>query len=553
MQQKSQPLQIVLPVFLGAILLAGLYWLSLINYPLFHTFAELFSILIGWMVFLLAWNSRRFLENGYLLLIGISLLFVGVIDLFHTLAYKGVALFPGYDTNLPTQLWIAGRYLQSLALLIAPFWIHRRLNVAPVLAGFSLATIGLLTAIFAGYFPVCYVEGVGLTPFKIVSEYVIDGILALSILLLWRNGREAYDRRVLHFLILAILSSIVAELAFTFYVNVYGLSNLIGHYFKILSFYFFYKAIIETGFTRPFELLFHDLHQRELALQASHRELESSNQRLQEAFDQAEQHSKELVAVFSELNQAQTTLKDYTQKLEASNRELEQFAFVASHDLQEPLRKIESFSAMISEKAGASLGETERDYLERMQSAAKRMRKMIDDLLALSRVTSQGQPFTRVDLTEVTQAVLDDLGVRIRQTNGLVEVGELPVIQADPLQMHQLLQNLISNALKFRRSETAPIVKIHAEANSAQQTIICVEDNGVGFDMQKVSRLFQPFHRLHSRSQFEGSGIGLAICRKIVERHGGSISAWSEPGKGSIFSITLPENSYPSLQNEEVP
>jgi PAS domain S-box-containing protein len=240
------------------------------------------------------------------------------------------------------------------------------------------------------------------------------------------------------------------------------------------------------------------------------------------------------------LKQRNTAIQEYSHKLEQSNKELENFAFIASHDLQEPLRKIEGFGKLLAEKANPGLSENERLYVQRMQSAAERMREMIDDLLALSRVSSAGNPFVAVDLNRVIKAVIDDLEFRVKQTHGHISMDDLPTIMADPIQMQQLFQNLIGNALKFSRHDETPVVKIYSRASSAGRVEICVEDNGIGFDTAQADRLFQPFQRLHGRSEYEGTGIGLSICRKITERHGGSIRAWSEPGKGSTFLVDLP-------------
>jgi PAS domain S-box-containing protein len=250
----------------GILVLLGLYLSSLYNYLLFHSLAELFSIVAACGIFMIAWNSRRFLDNNYLLFIGVAYLFVGGFDLIHTLAYKGMNIFQGYETNLPTQLWIVARYLEGISLFIAPFFLKRKLKINFVLLTFTVATSLLLISIFHwNIFPICFVEGVGLTPFKKISEYIISLILLGSIVLLLRNRRE-FDRSVLQWVVWSIILTIVSELTFTYYVHAYGLSNLIGHFCKIVSFYLIYKAIIETGLTRPYTLLFRNLKQSEVLL-----------------------------------------------------------------------------------------------------------------------------------------------------------------------------------------------------------------------------------------------------------------------------------------------
>ena len=246
------------------------------------------------------------------------------------------------------------------------------------------------------------------------------------------------------------------------------------------------------------------------------------------------------------------------QELMRSNEELQQFAYIASHDLQEPLRKIQAFGDRLKTKYSEVLTEQGRDYLDRMQNAAHRMQVLINDLLSLSRVTTKIQSFIPINLTQATQEVLSDLEIRIQQTQAQIEVGELPTLNADPLQMRQLLQNLLSNALKFHRDDAPPLIKIYSRRLLGQEHKpsgilpmaevyqLFIEDNGIGFDEKYLDRIFNVFQRLHSRNEYEGAGMGLAICRKIVENHGGSITAKSTPGQGTTFIVTLPIKSHKS-------
>jgi light-regulated signal transduction histidine kinase (bacteriophytochrome) len=224
---------------------------------------------------------------------------------------------------------------------------------------------------------------------------------------------------------------------------------------------------------------------------------------------------------------------------------LQDFAYVASHDLQEPLRKIQAFGDRLLTKHAKSRDDERRDYLHRLVSAAARMSSMISDLLAYARVTTQSQPLVPVALSAVVQGVLTDLESSIERHCGQVEVAALPTIQADPLQMQKLLQNLMGNALKFHKPDVPPIVRVSARCESPKQIQILVEDNGIGIDEKYLDRIFQPFQRLHGRSETEygGSGIELAICQKIVTRHGGSITVKSAPGEGTTFIATLPVES----------
>jgi light-regulated signal transduction histidine kinase (bacteriophytochrome) len=247
---------------------------------------------------------------------------------------------------------------------------------------------------------------------------------------------------------------------------------------------------------------------------------------------------------------AEEALRDYADKLERSNRELQDFASIASHDLQEPLRKIEAFGDRLVARCADDLSEAGRVYIERMQDAAGRMRCLINDLLTYSRVTTKARPFAPVDLGRIAREVMSDLQVAIEQAQARIVLGDLPVIQADATQMRQLLQNLLSNALKFRHEGRAHEVRIGARLYTPERPEhraagprlceITVADNGIGFKQDYADRIFGIFQRLHGRGEYPGTGIGRAACRTILERHGGTIRASGRPGEGAAFVCTLP-------------
>jgi signal transduction histidine kinase len=243
---------------------------------------------------------------------------------------------------------------------------------------------------------------------------------------------------------------------------------------------------------------------------------------------------------------AERELKDVAEQLSQSNTHLLELSYLASHDLQEPLFSIVALSERLWERLKPGSDEESRTNLRLIQRAATRMRTLIQEMLSLASVTTEARPFVAVDLGVVVQEVLGDLRGRIEAVGGEVEVGSLPTVRADPVQMRQLLQNLIGNALKFHRPEESPLVKVDtADAQGADLPPpgfcrIAVEDNGIGFDPALAGKLFQPFQRLHRGAGHEGSGVGLAICKRIVERHGGSIEAESRPGRGARFRVTLP-------------
>jgi PAS domain S-box-containing protein len=261
------------------------------------------------------------------------------------------------------------------------------------------------------------------------------------------------------------------------------------------------------------------------------------------------------VATYEEVTErirAEDALRAHAEKLEHSNRELQDFASIASHDLQEPLRKIEAFGDRLSSRCGEQLGDNGRMYVERMQSAAGRMRVLINDLLSYSRVTSRAKPFATIDMHEVATEVLEDLQITLERAKGKVDLGPLPTIDADATQIRQLIQNLISNALKFCAEGVDPVVTVSAEVleppapdtdfdpSPSGLIELRIADNGIGFDMKYADRIFGIFQRLHGRNEYEGTGIGLATCRKICERHSGAIRAESAPGEGAAFFMRLP-------------
>lgn len=239
----------------------------------------------------------------------------------------------------------------------------------------------------------------------------------------------------------------------------------------------------------------------------------------------------------------------YSDELTRSNRELEDFAFVASHDLQEPLRKIRAFGDRLMSTYGQELDGKGVDYINRMKMAAERMSNLINDLLEFSRITTRGKEFTEVDMQVLITNILGDLEIAIEESQSQITVDPLPVIQGDPGQMYQLFLNLLSNAIKFCKPDISPQISIlyqqeettdEASELPVKWHIITLTDNGIGFEQEFADKIFVPFQRLHGRSEYKGTGIGLAVCRRIVERHGGKILANSELGKGSVFTIKIP-------------
>ena len=263
---------------MGSIVVAFLLFVSrMYNYLLFHTLVELLTITFAFCIFLLVLNSRTIIDNGYIKLIGIGCAVCAGIDLMHTLSFKGMNLFTGYDANLPTQLWIAARYLQAFTLVVAPFTIKRALRVNVLIVMFSLVATILVGAILSGNFPDCYREGFGLTTFKITSEYLIVALIILSIVSLYRI-KNSFNERTYRLLIAAAISLVCAELAFTSYIGVYDFANMLGHIFKLISFYLVYRALFATAISDPFSIIFMELQQNEEQLLVANAAIENKVQ-----------------------------------------------------------------------------------------------------------------------------------------------------------------------------------------------------------------------------------------------------------------------------------
>ena len=257
----------------------------------------------------------------------------------------------------------------------------------------------------------------------------------------------------------------------------------------------------------------------------------------------------------TEQHQRRRDLEQANLELQRSNDNLQQFAYVASHDLQEPLRKIRAFGDILLGQYGPALGDAGADMIGRMQSAAGRMSTLVIDLLAYSRISTHRDPFQRVSLADLLTEVCDDLSLVISETGADVQIDPLPTVPGDALQLRQLFQNLLSNALKFHQPDRSPVIRVTNQYVSATDlppnvmplpgdaprfVEIAIADNGIGFDDKYRDQIFQVFQRLHTKSQYSGTGVGLAICRKVVENHGGTIGVTSQVGEGTTFRIYLP-------------
>lgn len=494
---------------------AGLYFLSMHNYLLYHALVELFAAVVAFTIFSIGWNTRKYSQTNILIVLAVGYLLVGITDVLHTLAFKGMGVFTEYDSNLPTQLWIAGRYLETLTLLGGAYYLGRdKLPQARYLLALALVfASGLLLAIFTGYFPDCFIEGQGLTTFKVASEYVIS-LLLLAAAFIFYIKRNHLSSNILKLLLAAISLTILSEMSFTLYVDVYGFFNYLGHIFKLFSVMLIYKALIDESLNDPFQLLFKELSEAKTQLQA------------------------ELLKTKAAEEELEQRVHERTAELEASNKELESFAYSISHDLRAPLRAINGFSSELNNYYYDQIDDQGKHYLDRIMKAAARMGQLIDDLLQLSRVTRVAINIEQVNLSEIAEKIAEKLSALEPDRNITWKIAANINVRGDIEQLHLVMEKLLDNAWKFSSNKEEAIIEFGKQLKEGEQ-IYFISDNGVGFNMAYADKLFNTFQRLHGMDEFPGTGIGLATAQRIINRHGGRIWAESEVGKGATFFFTL--------------
>ncbi|MRV70390.1 hypothetical protein GJ700_01470 [Duganella sp. FT92W] len=487
-----------------------------------HTLGEVFAVIVAFLLFGIVWNAYSYERSGNVVILGISALAIGLLDLGHALSYRGMPEFiTPSSTEKSINFWLCARALEALVLLVtalrkpAPL-AGRYIRHLLLAANLAIVVLVYWLALFRPHWwPHTFVEGTGLTRFKVWAEYAIVAVLLAGAVLLYRRSRQAPTPENVDLFGFAVIG-IFSELAFTAYTTVHDLFSLLGHALKIAGFLLLYRAAFVASVQQPF--------QRLRAEAATRRRAEGALRQLNLTLEQ---------------RVARRTIE-----LQNANRELEAFSYSVSHDLRAPLRAIRGFSEQLQQRYSNVLDERGREHLGRIHRASERMGDLIDDLLHLAQIGRQPLAYEPVDLTELARGVAAALQQADPARADPFVIAAGMTVQADRQLIRIALENLMGNAWKFSARNPAARVEVGMYETDGER-IVYVRDNGAGFNMDYAHKLFAPFQRLHSVADFEGTGIGLATVQRVVHRHGGRIWAQAEEGKGACFSFTCAPRQAP--------
>jgi signal transduction histidine kinase len=480
-------------LFYSSILFA--LWLLSSHYLLFHAYAEGFSIVIAIVMFIITWNSRHVIDNYYLYFIGLTYLFVANFDFLHTLGYSGMNVFPDYDFYA-NQLWVVGRFMESISLLLGFYFLKRkkRVNAIWVMVIYAIiSTIFILLILVFKVFPECFIEGVGQTPFKIVSELIIIGILSLAIVALYKN-KDRFPKAILYSLLLSFIVTIISELFFTIYIHNYDISNILGHFAKIVSFYLIYRSIIKTGINEPYQVIFNNLNEKKMELQR--------------------------------LNEEKTQLFS-----------------VLAHDLRNPFNGLLNLSQIIYDEYDELPPEELKTFIKDIYVSSRSLFTITDNLLEWSRINLENLNIKRerVRLLEIIQKTQEMLKLPLESKRiKLVPMGlEDVTLMADKQSLFIIFRNIISNAMKFS-FENSRIEITHNDLG--QEVQIEIKDYGIGMTKHKLKSLSNSLITSTPGTQHEtGTGLGINIIKKHLELNQGKMTIKSVENEGTTVVLSFPK------------
>lgn len=465
------------------------------SYMLFHTVIELSCIVVAFAVFIVTWNSRKMIDNNYLSIAGIAYLFIGILDLLHSITFKGMSFIPG-PGHYANQFWIATRFMEAFTMILGFWFLRKRTKLnfdASILIYAFFTTLVILSILHWQVFPRCYIDGVGQTQFKIYTEYLIIAMFAFSIYNLYRV-RAKFNKTIFQLLTVSLVLSICSEFCFTLYVSNYSTSNEIGHYFKLASYFMLYKAVVETGFSNPAGILFKNL-------------------------------------------------KDDEERYRLQDASKDKFFAIIAHDLKNPFTALMTFSELIYKNAD-KLGTAKIENLAlRMNQASKQSFNLLESLLGWARLQSG---VLKPNPTAIPAPVL--INETVQLLNALAEAKDITIeleadenhiIYSDREMSQTVIRNLLTNAIKFSHPSSKITVSTRKTNDLIQFEII---DAGIGIEKENIPRLLSlddKFTVLGTRDE-KGSGLGLILCKEFIEINGGEIWLESEYGQGTTFYFTLP-------------